>query len=146
MKARLNWFSKLFVVTSLVVVLFKIEFFPFSNYQMYSEAFLNQNTITYYRIKAVGPDNKDYPFSNRKYGLFHAEQPLIESLMRHRKQDPLSSEKILQQLSQHVQNRNPQIKGLRLYKISFDWNQYKQKRLDSGILKPDIKFELLHER
>lgn len=122
---RLSLTSRIFLVFILVSILFKAEFFPFSNYQMYSAVMLPDKTFKYFQIKAVTVEGQEVPFINQAFGLFHSEQPLLESIGRNRR-DGKNVNDMLGGILRHANKHRQNFKELRLYQIDFDWTQHKQ--------------------
>lgn len=121
---RLSLTSRIFLVFILVSILFNAEFFPFSNYQMYSAAMLPDKTYKYYQIIAVTPEGQEAPFVNQAFGFFHSEQPLLESIGRNRRAGKNVNE-ILGGILRHANKNKLHFKELKLYQIDYDWNQYR---------------------
>lgn len=114
--------SRLFLLFIVLSILFKVEFFPFSNYQMYSDAMLPDKSFKYYQIKAVALDGQEVPFINRAFGLFHSEQPLLESIGRNRRSGK-NINKILSEILRFTNKDQVHFKELRLYQIDYDWEK-----------------------
>lgn len=123
-------FSKCFVLLNVFVVILKIEFFPFSNYQMYSNLFNPADVYKYLEIVLVS-DNSEFKFKNKRFGLFHAEQPLVESYYRNTavkgngySQDFLSGIYLFKNVQQYAS-------GMRLNSLEFNWSEYKESILNN---------------
>lgn len=120
----MNLFSKSFIFVTIICCIFKIEFFPFSNYQMYSKSFLPGTEFKYNKLKGY-KDNKTSSFDNKKFYLFHAEQPLLESFYKNsalKKQDytNLFLNGIL-----NYKEVNKHYDKIVLEEIVFEWISYK---------------------
>ena len=123
-------FAKLFLPITIIVCVFKIEFFPFSNYQMYSELFIPTSEYRYNEISILKSGNEE-KFVNRKYGLFHGEQPLIEAYRRNYvakgKNFP---DEFLKDIFLY-KNISTSAEAIRINVVSFDWKNYKNSILQN---------------
>lgn len=119
----LTIFDKVFIFLLVSVCLFKAEIFPFSNYQMYSKTFLPGEAYEYYELRAVTHDGAETDFNNKKYGLFHSKQPLVESLIRHRHEKENYS--FFLKGVYEFKNIRDDFKEIRLYKVYMNWSAYK---------------------
>lgn len=133
----MNYFGKMLVLLTIIVAVFKIEFFPFSNYPMYSDSFIpKENTYTFFEILAIDQNNREAPFINSGYGLFQSRFQLIESYYRHSlntKQPNYFLSGIL-----NFKNIKYDLKELRVYQINYNWGRYKEVKL-SGIPNDSLK-------
>lgn len=132
---RLSLTSRIFLFLILLSILSKAEFFPFSNYQMYSAAMLPDQNFKYHQLKAVTLDDQEVPLINRSFGLFHSEQPLIESIGRNRLSGKNVNE-ILRGILSHVNRDQVRFKEMRLYQVNYDWEKHKSTVLN-GLPPPE---------
>lgn len=129
-------FAKLFIAITTIVCVFKIEFFPFSNYQMYSELFAPNSEYKYNEITIVKNGNEE-KFVNRKYGLFHGEQPLVEAYRRNYvRKGKNYSEEFLKDLFSY-KNISSSAEAIRINVVSFDWQNYKNSVLQNEKADPN---------
>ena len=129
-------FAKLFIAITIIVCAFKIEFFPFSNYQMYSELFTPTAEYKYNEITILKNGNEE-KFVNRKYGLFHGEQPLIESYRRNYiAKGKNYADEFLEDIFSY-KNISSSAEAIRMNVVSFDWQKYKSSVLQNEKIDPD---------
>lgn len=127
-----------------MTVVFNLEYFPFSNYAMYSRPLLPGPTYTYWKLRTVDQNGIEQDFKNKNYYLFHAEQPLIESL--HRNQFAQKDlQVVLMSLLKRTRYMNANFVEIRLYKAIYLWPEYKAAMLlDLPIeVKDYVRLELL---
>lgn len=119
----LSRFSKVFILINLLVVLFKVEFFPFSNYQMYSES-VNPTKFNFYKVTAVTYGDSEVIFQPGRNGLFYSQVPFFQSIDNNYKKT--KDYKIIVDDIYSYSDAKKKFKQLRLYNISFDWENYKK--------------------
>lgn len=134
----MNWAEKSLIFVILCTICFKIEFFPLSNYQMYSQTFLPEETYKYLKITALNHEDEEIPFRNSQYKIFQAEFLLVASIRQKLRTSSIGSTKILNALLKKTRRQDPNIKKLRLYQMQFDWSEYKRNSLfnNEPALKP----------
>ncbi len=121
---QLSVFSKIFIICTFGVIVFKIEFFPFSNYQMYSNLFLPK-TFVYYKLTVIDADQNEVDFVNKDFQLFFVEEQLIESIYR-KIESGSDRHKILKEILIFINNKNlKKYSEIKLYKLVFNWAAYK---------------------
>lgn len=123
-------FSKAFIIISILAIVFKIEFFPFSNYQMYSRALLPKNELKYLKLKGTDYSNVEKDFINKKFFIFHGEQPFLESIYRNNQAGKDFNTILGAILSKY--NVSSEFKELNLYALKFDWVGYKKRCLENN--------------
>ena len=100
---------------------------------MYSNTFLPNSDFKYFEIK-LDKKGEEIPFYNRKYGLFHGEQPLIEAMRRNYvAKGPGFTQTFLQELF-FYKNIKEGIDGIHINAIIFDWTKYKQVVLSGAVI------------
>lgn len=124
----MSHFTKVFILLLALVFLFKIEFYPFSNYQMYSGTLLPKKHYTFYKFYGVKGD-KRIPFDNRKFGFFHSERPFIESFL---KNSAAKGEKTFLSGVYNSENVKSEFDYLEVYRKRLDWHEYKNSLLVTG--------------
>ncbi len=125
---QLSIFSKVFIIFTILILLFKIEFFPFSNYQMYSNLFLPVKYV-YYKVTVIDESNNEIDFVNKDFQLFFVEEQLIESIYR-KIESGGDCQKFLQETLIFINKDHfKKYSEIRLYKLVFDWAAYKNEIL-----------------
>lgn len=125
MQRKRNRSAFIFGIVSALVIIFNIEFYPFSNYQMYSSAFLPRSTFTYMKITAVKIDGSEVPFENRRFNLFDSQAPLAEAIHNHT-QKGKSLKELGLSLLRHTNKMDSSIIGIKFYEVIYDWPLYKK--------------------
>jgi hypothetical protein len=162
MKRRSNVVPNLviaFFLGGILIAMFgRCEFFPFSNYNMYSTEF--KPTIYHtYKITGITEEGKEWPVPSRIVLSPGHEAILFEAFLRHsgrkvegipalpgrneaylkRIIDPLL---ILYNKRRGIFPQYPRLKTLRLYDVSWDWEKYgleKRRSEDPRYLPPPVR-------
>lgn len=116
---------------------FKVEFFPFSNYQMYSRSFLPKDSFKILKVSAIKNDERT-DFKNNRFGLFISEQPLVESFDRNAQVKGKDYSKFFLESIYNFKNVQQVYDYLVLEQVNFDWVQYRSAALAGKDVDPKI--------
>lgn len=124
--------NRIFILIFLLVIIFRIEEFPFSNYQMYSKKIpmADSENYAYYQLRGVLSNSVEERIINRNFNLFHGEQPLMESIHKNH-----LSGKDLQSLLKGLYFHpyiNQKYSKIRLYKVFYNLNHIKRDIISSS--------------
>ena len=97
---------------------------------MYSTVFLPTKTYTYLQLRVVNLEGVEQEFINRRYGLFHGEQPLLESVRRNRRIKS-NTKHILAGILNRINRPTKKFSEIRLYEVNYDWAAYKNAVLNN---------------
>lgn len=125
-RIKVNFTVGIFIFFCLLIIVFRVEFYPFSNYQMYAENFLPNPTYSYLEIMEVDTRGTERPFINKNYGIFFSKRPLIEALSRHRRLNGTDYKDIARALLVRANSQNSAVVALKIYEIIYDWEPYKE--------------------
>lgn len=81
------------------------------------------NQYAYYQLKGINKNNAEERIINKSYGLFHGEQPLMESIHNN-----LQSGKNLNLILKSIyyfRGINKDFVQIRLYKVIYDFKKFK---------------------
>lgn len=138
---------------SVLAVLLAWEEFPLSTYPMYSKTF-EPEVIKYWSVVGVSTDgSQEIIFPIRKVFWPLTQAAFLESLVSHYEAGGVSSMgQILSDLVPFYNERRdhlPEAGSLRLYRLYYDWNEYKSSvvnnKSSTQILMKPKKVELLWE-
>jgi hypothetical protein len=95
---------------------------------MYSEVFSPVKEFTYLKFRVLRKSGQEIDFINSKYRIFPFEQPFIESVESNLKAGR-PAKRILKSIFTRVQALDSKVNELRLYRVEYDWDKYKDFRL-----------------
>ena len=128
-------FCGLLLLGSFGAGVFGYEWFPFSNYPMYSSSF-NPEIFSYYELVGIDSNDSEVKIPIRIYFYPLFKQSLYQSIDRNLrvKKDPsalIKSLYLFQLDSTQKMNLSNPLKGLRLYSVKYNWEKFKADKLSS---------------
>jgi hypothetical protein len=150
---RKLYFSLLltFLLGHLVVLIFQIEFWPFSPYPMYSKPLMDK-TWSHVEFRVVLKDGHEEKLAVRKHFFPYWERALIESWSNHQESSSFDQQQFLRALldwrNQKRAEAEPVWEGLRIYSTEYSLKELRAKARDGTAFSsrpPFEKAELLAE-
>ena len=127
-----------------------LDWFPFSNYPMYSKLFLPGNDMQVYDFSVVEENGEEHDIETRKYLSPFWSASLKEAIFFDKDQSKINKkvDAIFEFYNKRLQKDNkPKIVALRLYSKHYNWKKLVEKKIkSSNLIVPDPeKNELIYE-